>query len=356
MSGADDAFVQATDSLISLYRSVERKTLDLPLVSFMPMLLFFWATIKFGLLLYVGIFLIIPVNLIIFIRNIFPGHWRYRPFFLTYLHYLWLWIWRGEVLTAPFVFVRPLFNLFMKGHFERRLRRLRLETLLNDGLSDATRTALLGRLDAALERWKTPRFAALFYTVIFPAIIAIPTLYKQFSEFLGSIGIRMQTDVVVSFISDNVSTRWMVFLASLVPAYLIAIPVTAFLAKRGLFLGSGPEKIYFPGGQDGAGVYQREREILKGVGLHARELPIDFWILGALWVVSQLLIVLFWDQYVAYTQLLSTPPYLDLSPPAVQQINEMLKSNLLFQLTFQSGLYLAAFLIAAFRRRRTGRL
>jgi hypothetical protein len=356
MSEVDDAFVQATDDLISLYRSVERRTLDLPLVSFMPMLLCFWAIIKFSFFLYVGIVLIIPVNLVIFIRNIFPGYWRYRPFFLTYLHYVWLWIWRGETLTVPFVFVRPLFNVFMKGHFERRLRRLRLETLLNDGLSDATRTALIGRLDAALERWKTPRFAALFYTLMFPAILAIPTWYKQFIEFLGSIGIRMPTDVVVSFISDNVSTKWMVFLALLVPAYLIAIPVTAFLAKRGLFLGSSPDKIYFPGGQDGAGVYQREREILKSVGLHARELPIDFWTLGALWVVSQVSIVLFWDQYVAYVHLLSTSPYLDPSPPEVRQINEMLKSNLLFQVTFQGGLYLAAFLVAAFRRRRTGRL
>ena len=127
MSAADDAFVQATDDLISLYRSVERKTLDLPLISFMPMLLFFWAVTKFSFFLYVGIVLIIPVNLVSLIRNIFPGHWRYRPFFLSYFYYVWLWIWQGEALTGPFVFVRPLFNLFMKGHFERRLRRLRLE-------------------------------------------------------------------------------------------------------------------------------------------------------------------------------------------------------------------------------------
>ena len=351
MSEADDAFVQATDNLISLYRSVERRTLDLPLVSFMPFLLFFWATIKFSFFLYVGIFLILPVNLVILIRNIFPGHWRYRPFFLSYLHYVWLWIWRGEVLTAPFVFVRPLFNVFMKGHFERRLRRLRLETLLNDGLSDATRTALINRLDAALERWRTPRFAGLFYTVMFPAILSIPTLYKQFIEFLGSVGIRMPTDVVVSFISDNVSTKGMVLLASLVPAYLIAIPVTAFLAKRGLFLGSSPDKIYFPGGQEGSGFYLKERDILQSVGLHARELPIDLWILGVLWAVSLMLFVLFWDQYFAYFSL-----YLDLTTLEGREMNEMLTSTLPFQITIQSGLYLGAFLIAALRRRRTGRL
>jgi len=47
MSDADDTFTKATDSLIALYRSVERSTLDLPLVSFMPFLIFFWAVIKF---------------------------------------------------------------------------------------------------------------------------------------------------------------------------------------------------------------------------------------------------------------------------------------------------------------------
>ena len=72
MSEADDAFVQATDNLISLYRSVERRTLDLPLVSFMPFLLFFWATIKFSFFLYVGIFLILPVNLVISHPKHFP--------------------------------------------------------------------------------------------------------------------------------------------------------------------------------------------------------------------------------------------------------------------------------------------
>ena len=57
------------------------------------------------------------------------------------------------------IFVRPLFNAFVKGHFERRLRRLRLEITLHNEISDATRAALVGRLDAALERSKFHRFA-----------------------------------------------------------------------------------------------------------------------------------------------------------------------------------------------------
>ena len=47
MSDADQAFVQATDNLIALYRNLERRTLDLPPVSFMPMLIYLWAVLKF---------------------------------------------------------------------------------------------------------------------------------------------------------------------------------------------------------------------------------------------------------------------------------------------------------------------
>jgi hypothetical protein len=47
MSDADDTFAKATDSLIALYRGVERSTLDLPLVSFMPVLIFMWAFLRF---------------------------------------------------------------------------------------------------------------------------------------------------------------------------------------------------------------------------------------------------------------------------------------------------------------------
>jgi hypothetical protein len=183
--------------------------------------------------LWVGILLIIPVNFVILIRNMFPGHWRYRPFFLAHVYYVWLWLWRGEAPTGPFLLVRPLLNVFMKAHFERRLRRLRLEALFNDSLPDATRSALLGRLDAALERWKAPRFSALFFTAILPTIVAVPAYYKQLIEFLGSLGIHMPTDVVFRFIAEKVSTDfWSMVIALSVPGYLLAIPVTALLAKR----------------------------------------------------------------------------------------------------------------------------
>src|SRR5258708_6736781 len=156
MSDADDPLVHAIDNLIGLYRSVERHTLDLPWLSIKPILLCIWAVLRFYFFFLVGIFLIVPTNLVILIRNFFPGHWRYRPFFLRHIYYVLLWLWRGEAPTAPLIFIRPLLNVFMKIHFERRLRRLRLEIVLRDELSDVMRSTLLPPADAALGHLKAP--------------------------------------------------------------------------------------------------------------------------------------------------------------------------------------------------------
>ena len=346
MSDADDKFVHATDSLLALYRSVERSTLDLPVVSFRPMLIFIWAALRFDFFLFIGLVLIIPVNLVILIRNIFPGHWRYRPFFLSHLYYVWLWIWRGEVPTVPLIFFRPLLSIFIKAHFETRLRRLRLE-VLDSELSDGTRSTLLGRLDAALERWKSPRTGAIFYTVILPGIISLPTWYKQLIEFLGSFGVRPLTDVLVNFISENFSTDTLIILGTSAPGYLVIIPITAFLAKRGVFIGLTPERVCFPGEQEGSGIYySKEREILTSVGVRIRETPIDLWLFGLVLVLSWILLLLTWDHWAAWMQ----------SYYEAQEILEKQLEMQMFTAAISGSLMVCALFVAAFRRRRTGRL
>jgi hypothetical protein len=47
ISTGESAFVRATDDLIALYRNVERHTLDLPWLSFVPFLICLWESIKF---------------------------------------------------------------------------------------------------------------------------------------------------------------------------------------------------------------------------------------------------------------------------------------------------------------------
>jgi hypothetical protein len=346
MSDADDRFAKTTDSLIALYRGVERSTLDLPLVSFMPMLIFLWAFLRFYFFFIIGIFLIIPVNLVILIRNIFPGHWRYRSFFLHHLYYCLIWIWRGEAITAPTIFVRPLLTIFMKGHFERRLRRLRLEVLDSD-LSDTTRSALLGRLDASIERWKAPRLAGALYTVVLPAIISLPTWYKEFIDFLGSLGIHMPTDVVANFIPKQMSPDSLLILGLLAPGYLLAFPVTAFLAKRGLFIGINPDGICFPGGQGGAGIYySKEREILDSVGLRVREAPIDLWLLGISLALGWLVVLAGWNHWIAFMQ--------SVYPDKENLANQMLVQGITQSIV--AVLSVSALFVAAVRRQRTGRV
>ena len=309
----------------------------------MPMLISFWAVLKFEFFLVFGLLLIIPTNLIILIRNIFPGHWRYRPFFLHHVHYAWLWIWRGEAPTLPFIFIRPLLNVFIKEHFESRLRRLRHEIVLHSELSDATRSALVVRLDAALERWKSPRFAAAFFSVVLPGIISLPTWYKQFTESVGSFGIQIPTAVFGNFVSENMSFGSLLILGPVILGYLLAIPVTAFLAKRGLFIGRSPDRICFPGGQEGSGIYSKEREILGSVGVRVSEAPIDLWIYGVLLVLSALFLLLTWDHYIAWLRALNTA-------------GEIPESQVLFSSILQYVLLVGMYFVAALRRGRAGRV
>jgi hypothetical protein len=335
ISHADSAFSQATNNLITLYRNLERRNLDLPFISITPFLIALWASVRLNFSLFVGIFLIIPTNLVILIRNLFPGeHWRYKPFFLKYFYYVWLWVWRGEAPTIPMIFIRPLLNIFLKEHFARRLRRLRQEIALRDGLADATRSALTGRLDSALERWNPPRYATLFFTFVMPAIIWLPEKLTDFVKWLGA-----STETVAMSPGALISLGYMAF------SYLLAIPVTSFMAKRGLFLGA--DRIWFPGWQDGEGAYQKEREIFGSVELRVREAPIDLWVLGILMVIGYAFLFVTWDQTIAWWQSWSAQP-----PP------EIGFDQVRMQKTMQivsAVIFIVCFVIAAVRRARLGR-
>src|SRR5262249_18649540 len=285
ISHANHAFSQATENLIALYRNIERRTPDLPFITITPFLIAMWAGIKFGFFLEVGIFLIIPTNLVILIRNLFPGRrWRYRPFFLKQLYYVWLWVWRGEAPTFPVIFIRPLLIIFLKEQFARRHLRLRQEIAIRDGLTDGTRSALIGRVDSVLERWNPPRYATLFYTFVVPALFWLPEKLTDFVKWLG-----LSTETVA------ISPAALLVLGTFAITYILAVPVTTFMAKRGLFLGA--DRIWFPGWQDGDGAYQKEREIFGSVELRVlREAPIDLWVLGVLMLISFAVSFLTFDQ------------------------------------------------------------
>jgi hypothetical protein len=283
----------------------------------------------------VGIFLIIPTNLVILIRNLFPGeHWCYRPFFLKHLYYAWLWVWRGEAPTTPMIFIRPLLNIFLKEHFARRLLRLRQEIMLRDGLADATRSTLTGRLDSALQLWNPPRYATLFYTFVVPAIIWLPDKLTDFVRWLG-----LSTEAV------TISPAALIVLGQFAIGYLLAIPVTTFMAKRGLFLGA--DRIWFPGWEDGDGAYQKEKEIFGSVEMRVREAPIDLWVLGILMIVSYAVSFLTLEQTIAWWQSWSAQPSPEVGFDQVRMQKTM-------QIVF-GVIFIGCFVIAAVRRARLGR-
>jgi len=336
MPDYDGALTQATDQLIALYRGIERRALDLPSISVMPLLICFWALLRLYFFLFIGIFLIIPTNLVILVRNLFPGeHWRYRPFFLTHLYYVWEWLWRGEAPTAPIILISPLLNLFTNVHFERRLRRLRHEIILRDELSDATRSTLLGRLDGALERWKTPRFATLFFTALVPLITSAPTWLIDLLRWIGG---RIPADLIENFVTQYTSPYVRTLIIWLTIGYLVTVPITAFLAKRGLFLGNDSERICFPGEAKGSGIYFKEREILAAVGIHAHEAPLDLWILGIMWVINLIWEISTWDVQAEFIR-----------------SHGMTDSGMLISSFGGAIFFIGMFVIAAVRRRASGR-
>jgi hypothetical protein len=349
VSDADHAFGQAADDLIALYRNLERRIPDLPFFTITPFLIFLWASIRFAFFLFVGIFLIIPTNLIILIRNLFPGeNWRYRPFFLKPLYYAWLWVWNGEAPIPPQIFIRPLLNIFLKEHFARRLRRLRQEIALHDGLADPTRSTLTGRLDSALERWSPPRYATLLFTFVAPVILYLPALSEKLTHLVESLGFRLPTEYVVTLLSQA-SPGALIALGSLALYYLIAVPFTAYLAKRGLFLGA--DRIWFPGWHDGSGAYQKEREIFGSVDIRVHEGPIDLWVFTLLFLILYGFQLLTSQAQIAWYQswMGGRPPQ---PGPFAQKIVDI--ENIFFPITYVVS-FVGGFVIALVRRARLGR-
>jgi hypothetical protein len=229
-----------------------------------------------------------------------------------------------------------------------------LEILLGDGLSDTARSTLLARLDAALERWKLPRFSAIFFTVLVAPIISFPSWAKGLVDFLELFGIHTRVDVIGNFIS-NISPRNVVLFGVGGIGYLVAIPVTGFLAKRGLFVGRESARICFPGGQEGSGAYFKEREILGNVGIHARERPMDLWLLALGVAISILGTPLFLD--FAFEDTVTHFRFANLSAEVMENIEDTLHELRVFYSVALPAVFtvlLGSFLIAGLRR-RTGR-
>jgi hypothetical protein len=57
--------------------------------------------------------------------------------------------------------------------------------------------------------------------------------------------------------------------------YVLNIPVSAFLVKRGLILGGSGSEAYYPGFLEGSGYYSQESNLFSTLGFKTREFPLD---------------------------------------------------------------------------------
>lgn len=246
---------QVLNDLASLYRNVERRSLSLPAFSLLPFLIAMWNSVKFMLLFYLDVLLIVPVNVVVFLRNLFPGKWSYRSFSWRYIKYVALWIWRGEVPQIPFVVIRSLTTWLLHAHFRSRLRLLRRRIMLTDDLSTDDRTSVLSRVDQLLEVWEGPRVLFASFTYGLPSAGFLLELYRTFQP--------------------EQLPPWTGTAALFLITYALIFVVSAFMIKRGLMLGAAGRPAYFPGSLKERGGYGDENRLFDVIGLQTKEFPLD---------------------------------------------------------------------------------
>jgi len=162
----------------------------------------------------------------------------------------------------------------------------------------------------------------------------LPEKLISFVNWLG-----LSTETVTT------SPAALLFFGSMAIFYLLTVPITASIAKRGLFLGA--DRILFPGWQDGDGAYQKERAIFGSVGLRVHEAPIDLWILGTVMLIWYAFSFLTVEQTIAWQQSWWAQPSQELGFDQVR----MTKIGHLVGIV----VFVIFFVIAAVRRTKLGR-
>jgi hypothetical protein len=246
----------AIHEIAATYSEVERRSLSIPGFSLAPLGIYFWASVKFVLLLYLDLFLFIPLNLVILMRNIFPGKWRYRSFSGHRIKLLIEWFRNGEVPIVAIVATRSLTYALLGNHFRNRLGLIRRRIMLECGLPEREQVKLISAIDKVLLQWPARTFWQGIFTYGLPLLSPLSAFYQL--VFPGAPGVWTRLLVIVSL------------------TYALAFLASAFIIKRGLMLGGVGRLAYFPGLLEGRGAYAAEKQILAKFGLAAREFPLGF--------------------------------------------------------------------------------
>ena len=246
---------KAVDALEGLYKDVERRSFSLPMFSLSPLVIGTWNTIKFEVFLFLDLLLLLPMNAIIFVRNLFPGRWRYRSFSGSYWKYVITWLWRGEAPVFPFGVIRPLVTFMGTVYVYNRFRTVARCIYLDDTLTEEDRTGLNKKVAETLDHWRRPTMAQVVCSYVLPAAGFLIEVYGKF--FPAEL------------------SPWVGFVGRSLLAYAITFVISAFMCKRSLMLGASGRALYFPGAISGNQGYSKEREILDSVGIKTREWPFD---------------------------------------------------------------------------------
>jgi hypothetical protein len=307
---------KALDALEALYKDVERRSFSLPTFSLSPFVIGMWNFFKFYVCLLLDILLFLPMNAIIFVRNIFPGRWRYRSFSGSYWKYAINWLWRGEAPAFPLGVIRPLVTFMVIVHVYSRFRTIERGIYLDDTLTGEDRTDLNKKVAAALDHWRRPTMVQVVYSYVLPTVGSLIGVYK----FFFPVGLP----------------QWVGGVGVLLLGYAITFVVSAFMFKRSLMLGASGRALYFPGAISGNQGYSKETDILASVGIKLREWPFDI----ALSFISLVIgAVSVRTQFAFYESLgMSVPSY-----------------NVGVQMLVQGAIFVALNVLALYRRRITGR-
>lgn len=269
----------SVDELLQLYARIDKAAQSLPTVSAMPFVQLFWNSIKFCFALVGDILLIIP-NIVVFIRNLFPGRWSYKCFSWKFLKAAASWVWTGEV-WIPSISFRPLSIGLLHWHFRNRLAALRRHIVLDSGFAGDMSKAPLAKIDRAIELWQPhATLKSILFVWILPLVGPVTSLWNW-------------------FFPENFSLPplWIRFAVFISLSYALSILATSVIVKRGLMLGATGQAAHYPGFLPGPGAYAQEKKTLTALGLTASEFPLDAvvlfgsLILGMLTVSTQLEVI-----------------------------------------------------------------
>jgi hypothetical protein len=141
---SDADYTKAVDDLLRFYRRLDEAVGSLPAISIRPFFKAFVAGFIFPFAFIADIVLIFQINLVILVRNLFPGRWSFVSFSYRYFKTAASWVWNGEC-AVPLIVIRPLTRYLLRWHFRGRLVELRSRLIEDTGFSEEAAKAPLAK-------------------------------------------------------------------------------------------------------------------------------------------------------------------------------------------------------------------